>query len=639
MPFTTSVPPITVDDDTLREHLRSAEVPALLMTVAQLTGDLSILRDDCRPSGWLFLPQGGLSADQQDEARELALRALRRLRDGAPVPPPSPEVLRAITSWAMGADTEELLPLLAQEIVLAGEDPKAPCWTKDDLAPEVDVRVAIIGAGMSGLLAAYRLSQVGVPFVIYEKNSECGGTWFENHYPGCRVDVASHLYNYSFATKTDWPDHFCTQDVLLEYFRDFAKEFGLQDHIRFNTEVEAVTWDEERARWILTASGPEGEETAEYTMLVSAVGQLNRPSFPSIPGRTSYAGPAFHSAQWDHSVELSGKRVAVIGTGASAYQFIPEIAEDAAKLLVFQRTPPWLRPTPHYHEPVSESAKWLYEHVPYYAQWYRFWLFAPGLHGILEGWIVDPQYPPTERAVSAVNDQLRTLLTREIDAQVADVPELRPHVVPQYPVGTKRVLRDHGLWINTLKRDNVRLVTDPIKEIIPGGVVTTADAEHEVDVLIYGTGFQASGFLMPMKITGRGGVDLHDMWDGDARAYLGVTVPGFPNLFCLYGPNTNLVGQGGSIFFFSECAVTYLVDAIRLLLETGNRAMDIRKDVHDDYNSWIDEGNANRTWGWSKASTWYHNRDKGRSAQNWPFTAHEYWKRTHQIDGSSYEMW
>jgi 4-hydroxyacetophenone monooxygenase len=193
VPFTASVRPITVDDDTLREHLRSAEVPALLMTVAQLTGDLSILRDDCRPSGWLFLPQGGLSADQQDEARELAVRALRRIRDGEPVPPPGPEVLRAITSWAMGIDTEELLPLLAEEIVLAGEDPKAPGWTKDVLAPDVDVRVAIIGAGLSGLLAAYRLSQAKVPFVIYEKNSEVGGTWFENTYPGCRVDVASPL--------------------------------------------------------------------------------------------------------------------------------------------------------------------------------------------------------------------------------------------------------------------------------------------------------------------------------------------------------------------------------------------------------------------------------------------------------------
>jgi 4-hydroxyacetophenone monooxygenase len=638
VPFAASVRPITVDDDALRKHLRSAEVPALLMTIAHLTGNLSILRDDCRPSGWLFLPQGGLSTDQQNEARELALCALRRIRDGQSVPPPSPEVLRAITSWAMGVDTVELLPLLAQEIVLAGEDAKAPTWTKEDLAPDVDVRVAVIGAGLSGLLAACRLSQVGVPFVVYEKNSEVGGTWFESTYPGCRVDVASHLYSYSFATKTDWPDHFCTQEVLLDYFREFAKEFGLQDHIRFNTEVTAAVWDDERTCWTLTVRGPEGQQTVEYTMLVSAVGQLNRPKLPDLPGRTSFTGPAFHSAAWDHSVELTGKRVAVVGTGASAYQFIPEVAEDARELLVFQRTPPWLRPTPHYHEPVSDSAIWLYEHVPYYAQWYRFWLFAPGLRGVLEGWIVDPQYPPTERAISALNDQLRATLTLGIEDQIAHDPELLAQVLPKYPVGAKRVLRDNGIWLRTLTRNNVQLITEPIKAITSRGVVTSDDTEYEVDALIYGTGFQASRFLMPMKVTGRHGVDLHDMWGGDARAYLGVTIPGFPNLFCLYGPNTNLLGQGGSIIYFSECAVTYLVDSIRLLLETGKQAMEIRKDIHDDYNDWIDEGNANRAWGWSRVSSWYNN-DKGRSPQNWPFTAQEYWRRTRQIEKSMYEMW
>ena len=211
-------------------------------------------------------------------------------------------------------------------------------------------------------------------------------------------------------------------------------------------------------------------------------------------------------------------------------------------------------------------------------------------------------------------------------------------VVPHYPVGAKRVLRDNGIWLNTLKRHNVRLITEPIKEITPLGVVTCDATEHEVDVLIYGTGFQASQFLMPMKVTGRGGIDLHTMWDGDARAYLGVTVPGFPNLFCLYGPNTNLIGQGGSTIYFSECAVTYLVDAIRLLLATGHRVMDVQLDVHDDYNTWIDEGNAHRTWGWSTVSSWYTN-DKGRSSQNWPFTAQEYWQRTRRIDRSAYEMW
>lgn len=652
MPFHTAVRPVTADDATLRDHLEAADVPALLMTVAHLTGDCAFLAAYAGPPGWLSLPQGGLSAQQQESARALALEALIRFRDGGCVPPPPPDaaMLRAITSWAMGTDTEAMLPLLAEEITAPGADPKAPGWTADAVTPgavtpgavapggPAGLRVAVVGAGMSGLLAAYRLGQAGIPFVIYEKNGDVGGTWHENDYPGCRVDVPSHLYSYSFAPKADWPEFFCTQDVLQEYFREFAKEFGLYEHIRFHTEVRAAQWDEERAHWTLTLASPDGEETAEAPVLLSAVGQLNRPSIPDLPGRQSFRGPAFHSAEWDHCVDLTGKRVAVIGTGASAFQFVPEIAAAAADLLVFQRTPPWLRPTPHYHDPVPESTRWLFEHLPYYAAWYRFWLFAPGLRGVLEAWIVDPDYPPSERAVSALNERMRVLLTRGIEEQLTDAPELLPHVLPRYPVGAKRVLRDNGSWIRTLKRDDVHLVTDDIERITPDGVVTADGTEHPVDVIVYGTGFQASRFLTPMKVTGRGGADLHESWGGSARAYLGLTVPGFPNLFCLYGPNTNLSGQGGSIFYFSECGVTYILDALRTLLESGGRALDVRREVYEEFNERVDRANGERAWGWSQVSNWVFDRAAGRTAQNWPFTAQEYWELTRRLRPQEYEQ-
>ncbi|MFI5976420.1 flavin-containing monooxygenase [Streptomyces sp. NPDC051452] len=632
--------PITAADDVIRAHLESAEIPALLMAVAHLTGDVTFLGDYSGPSGWLTLPQGGLTPEQQSAARELALRALVRHRDGGSVapPPPGPELLHAITSWAMGEDAEELLPLIAEEVTAPGADPKAPGWNLRDLAPDSDMRVGIIGAGMSGLLAAHRLAQAGVPFEIYEKNSDVGGTWFANRYPGCRVDVPSHLYSYSFATRTDWPEYFCTQDVLLEYFRDVAKRFGLYDHIRFGTEVREAAWDEERGRWSLALDTPDGPERVECTVLVSAVGQLSRPSLPAIPGRDTFRGPAFHSARWDHSVELAGRRVGVIGTGASAFQFIPEIAEETAELRVFQRTPPWLRPTSHYHEPVPPGARWLFEHVPYYADWYRFWLFAPGLRGVLEAWIVDRAYPPTERAVSALNEKMRVALTRALESQLTDAPELLPGVLPRYPVGAKRVLRDNGSWIRTLKRDDVTLVSDAIEEITPTGVRTADGRHHELDVLVYGTGFEASRFLMPMKVTGRDGVDLHTMWGGSARAYLGLTIPGFPNLFCLYGPNTNLSGQGGSIFYFSECGTTYLLDALRLLLTGGHRSLEPRREVYEEYNARVDEANAERAWGFSSVSNWTFDRAAGRSAQNWPFTTLEYWTRTRRVRPGEYHL-
>lgn len=630
--------PIAVPDDVLRRHLEAAEAPALLMTLAHLTGDLTVLRRDDPTPGWLFQPQGGLTPEQQAHVRDLALDVLRRHRDAGspPVPAPAPELLEAITGWAMAGGTADLVPLLAEEIVAPGSDPRAPEWTKDQLAPHRDLRVTIVGAGMSGLLAAHRLTQAGVPWVIYEKNADVGGTWFENRYPGCRTDVPSHLYNYSFAPRSDWPEHFASWDVVLDYLRAFAKEHGLYEHIRFGAEVRSATWDDARGCWQVAVDTPEGPEVGESHVLITAVGQLNRPHVPDIPGRDSFAGPAFHSARWDDTVDLTGRRVAVVGTGASAFQIVPEIAPVVRELRVFQRTPPWLRPTPHYRAPLPESAHWLHEHVPFYAAWYRFWLLAPGLRGVLEGWVVDPDYPPSERAVSALNDQLRRTLTRAMEAQVEDAPELRPLVIPRYPVGAKRVLRDDGAWLATLKQDHVHLVTAGIEAVTPDGLRTTDGVDHPADVIVYGTGFLASRFLMPMRVTGRSGTDLHRIWGGDARAYLGVAVPRFPNLFCLYGPNTNLAGQGGSIFWFSECGVRYILDAVRVLLETGARAVEVRQDVHDDFNAWVDEGNANRAWGWSTVNTWHVNRLTGRSAQNWPYSPLEYWRRTRRLDPADY---
>lgn len=636
MTFNVPIKPIDADDDALRAHLRGADTAALLMTLAHLTGDLSLLPEGKRAGGWLHQAHAGLSPAQRETVRAHALETLRHLRDGgSPPPPPGEEAIRRIATWALGRDATDLVPLLREEVVPPEADPKAPGWTMAEHGPDDDFRVVIIGAGPSGLLAAHRLSQAHVPFVIYEKNEEVGGTWLENRYPGCRVDVPSVLYSFSCATRLDWPEHFCRQDVLLDYFRDFAKEFGLYAHIRFNSEVRAARWDDRTSRWCLDVQTPDGPAKDRATVLVSAVGQLNRPKMADLPGLERFTGPSFHSARWDASADLTGKRVAVIGTGASAFQFIPEIAPQVRELVVFQRTPPWMRPSPDYGAAVPDGARWLAEHVPYYAAWYRFVQFAPGLQGA--PWTVDPDHPPTERAVSAANEEVRAALAHAIQEQLADAPELLPQVMPRYPVGAKRVVRDNGAWFATLRRENVRLVTDTIEEVTDHGLRTTDGTHYDADILIHGTGFQADRFLMPMQVTGRDGIDLHTMWNGDARAYLGMTVPGFPNLFCLYGPNTNLVGQGGSILYFSECAVRYLLDAVRLLRERGWRRMEVREDVHDRYNDRVDRATAQRAWGWSSVRTWYVN-DRGRSPQNWPFSALEYWQSTRGVEPADYHV-
>ncbi|MDQ1521094.1 MAG: 4-hydroxyacetophenone monooxygenase [Actinomycetota bacterium] len=641
MPLEHETLPITEDDDVIRSALRYADVPALLPALAYATGDLTLLRPDLRPDPNRMLePDAGISEEQKATAYDLAFDALVALRDsgGQLAVPPGPDDLRAMLEFAVGGvDMEDYLQLFREELAVGGEDLRAPQWRKADLAPDRPFLVGIVGAGMSGLVAAHRLDQAGVPYVIIEKNDDVGGTWLENTYPGCRVDVPNHFYSYSFAQRDDWPQHFSSQDVLLDYFRTCADEFGIREHIRFGTEVMSASFDDEHANWTLALRSSDGrEDTLEVQALISAVGQLNRPSWPDIAGRDHFAGASFHSAQWDHSVDLRGKRVAVIGTGASAVQFIPVVAEQAASLVVFQRTAPWLVPTPDYHEEVAGEIRWLLRHVPSYAHWYRFWLFWRNAEGMLPLVAVDPEWEPQERSVSALNEMLRMLLAGYLDMEFGDRPDLLAQVTPDYPPSAKRVIRDNGIWARTLKRENVQLVTEKISEITPAGVMTADGVEHDVDVIIYGTGFQASRFLTPMKVVGRGGADLHQEWDGNARAYLGVVVPRFPNLFLLYGPNTNIV-INGSIIYFSECEVHYLVECLRLLLETGQRALDCRQDVHDTYNVRIDEGNLQRAWGVSKVNSWYKN-EKGRVAQNWPFSLLEYWRQTRTADPSDYEL-
>ena len=628
-------PRFDADDDVIRRALDDAELPALLMCVAAVTGDTDILTPEIRPDYHDRSGQGGLTESQRQIARDRLLQRLREYRDaGGPEPAaPSSQLLTEIVQWVMGSETEDFLPLLREELVLAHEDPKAPTWSKAALASERPFKVAIIGAGMSGLAAAYRLLQADVDVTIFEKNVDVGGTWFENRYPGCRVDVNNHLYSYSFAPRSDWPLHFSTHDMLRQYFRDVGERTNVRKHVRFTTEVADVRWDEEAALWKLTPAS--GSAPEEFHVVISAVGQLNRPLIPKIDGLDNFAGRLVHSATWDPELDFTGKRVVVVGTGASAVQLVPEVAKIASHLTVLQRTPVWLMPTPDYHAPVADGLIWLLQHVPYYAQWYRFWLMMPLLHGVLAAAEVDPAYPPTERAISATNDQLRAVLTQALESAYADRPDLLAKSIPAYPVGAKRMCRDNGNWPSALKRDNVSLVTEGIDHIEPRGVVTADGILHEADVVVFATGFQAADFLMPMTVTGRDGRNLHEYWAGNARAYLGVTIPGFPNFFTLYGPNTNLVVHG-SIIFFSECEISYVLDAVRQLLATDHRSLDVRTDVYDKYNEEVDAANAMRAWGWSSVSTWYKNTF-GRSAQNWPFTVLEFWHRTRHIDAGDYD--
>ena len=328
---------------------------------------------------------------------------------------------------------------------------------------------------MSGLLAGIRLKQAGYDFQIIERSGEVGGTWAANTYPGCRVDSPNHLYSYSFFPNHDWPHRYSTQDALKKYFEVAVDRFGLREHISLETSLVSARFDEPRERWIATiVTRSNAPKKIEADALISAVGQLNQPKFPPFPGRAEYLGPQFHSSTWRHDVDLRGRKVVVIGTGASAFQLIPRVAETAESLTIFQRTAPWVSPTPDYHSEVGEGQRWLFKNLPYYANWYRFWLFWTMTEGVMPALKVDPDWTATDGSISASNQKIRNALIERMRMQVGSRTDLLEKVVPKSPFGGKRTLRDDGRWIETLKRPNVDLVTTKIARITNDSVITSS---------------------------------------------------------------------------------------------------------------------------------------------------------------------
>ena len=628
-------------DEQLRAALEQAELPSLMPALGYLTGDLTLVGSPLRPPASgpsvVLAAQGGMTKPQQTLARRRALDALIALRDGGCVPAAPPATLadrRALMTFMTGDVDDRYLPMLAFELGLPA-DQDVPAWTKEAIAPGRDFRVAIIGAGMSGLAAAYRLLQAGIDFVVFERNDDVGGVWLENDYPGCRLDTSNFCYSYSFLQRDDWPHQYSRGPDIRAYFQDASKQLGLREHIRFDTTVRAARFDGRAGEWLVTADVGGQRETARFSAVISATGQLNQPNIPDIAGAEDFGGVSFHSARWDNGTDLRGRRVGVIGSGASGFQVIPSIAGEVGELRIFMRNPPWTVPTPNYHAPVNPSLAWLFRVVPYYHRWFRFYQFWTSVEGRREFATIDPQWR-RQGSVSAKNQQLRETLTRHLMAEYEGRPDLQRAMIPRHPPYGKRMLRDDGAWARALRQPNVTVVSDPIERITPAGVVTADGTHHELDVIVYCTGFQAWRFLGGIDVTGSGGADLHQRWQQDPAAYLGITIPDFPNLFCLYGPNTNLV-VNGSIVMFSECAVHYVMECLRTLLERGDQVMDLRPEILEAYQPAIDEANALMAWGADGVDNWYKS-PTGRVSQNWPLATIDYWDLTRAPDPGHYRF-
>ena len=580
--------PFTDDDAAIARALEDVSIPSLLCSLVHMTGDPSWIRGDARPA--LPTPmdvQSGMTPEQCAEVRRQALPAVLAYRDGGCRPcSVAPEVADEMMAFlACRPLPEAMAPMFRHELDLAGVDPGAVRWG-DEIPASVRAGspVVVIGCGESGILAGIRLAEAGLPFTIVEKSDGPGGTWHDSRYPGARVDISSHHYSYSFVPSDHWSEYFCRQPELQAYFERVVDQFDLRPHIRFSTEVIAAAWDETAARWRVTVRTPDGgTDTLEAPFVISAVGAINLPRFPEIEGLESFAGPTFHSSRWPADLDLTGTRFALLGAGASGFQIVPAIADTVAHLDVYQRTAQWVLANPIYHASLPEGDRWAMVHLPFYARWFRFQMMYPGVGIGTTPYRRDPAVDDgSGRAINAGSEQRREQLTTYIRERLVGHPDLVEKSIPPYPPSGKRIMQDDGTWYETLKRPHVDLIRTPIERIVPEGVVTADGVLHEADVLCLATGFRANEFLAPIEFTGRQGVSIREQWGDEPSAYLGITVPNFPNLFLCYGPGTN-VAHGASLFFHSECQVTYAMDAIHRVLAGGAHTIEVRAEVHDEY--------------------------------------------------------
>jgi cation diffusion facilitator CzcD-associated flavoprotein CzcO len=477
-------------------------------------------------------------------------------------------------------------------------------------------RVAIIGAGFGGIGMAIRLRQAGIEdFVVLDRAADLGGTWRDNSYPGLSCDVPSMLYSFSFRPWR-WSRRYPPREEILAYLHGLVAGYDLGSHLRFGCGVASVDFDEASAVWTLTLSGG---DTLEANAVVCSVGQLGQPSLPDIPGREEFAGPSWHSGRWNHDVDLTGKRVAVIGTGASAIQFVPEVAKVAGHVDVYQRTAPYVLPKAD--RPYREKEQVLFERLPVVRK-------ADRLRVFLYGELLTSGFVLSQKMLAAP----MRIWRKQLEEQIAD-PDLRGRCVPDYVMGCKRVAFSND-WYPALARPDVDLVTDTIERITPEGVVTADSTTRAADVIVYGTGFKAVEFLTPMAVTGLRGLRLHDAWRDGAQAYLGVSVTGFPNFFILYGPNTNL--GGNSIIYMLEGQIGYTLGAIQALDSERLAWLDVRPDVHDDFNAWVQT--ASRTSVWESGCHSWYTTASGRNTNNWPDHTFLYRYRVRRFDLAAYRV-
>ena len=611
------------DTPELREALREGEIHTLLMTYVHISRDEALL-DKFAPhikSPYAYPPES-IPEELQEELREKLLHVLTT--PGAETDEPSDALMQRMMTIGLAEPVEdEFLPLLYDQI---GFRPETPRKERADRKPaDPNFKVLVIGAGMTGLAAGVKLDEAGYTYEIIEKNEEIGGTWWENRYPGVGVDTPSHFYSFSFALNPEWNNYHPQGNDMFAYLRRVADEYGLRSNIRFNTTVETLIWDNDAGVWNVTIRGKDGsQQVVQANAVINGHGPVNRLKWPDLPGLESFQGPRLHTATWDTSLDLKGKRVAVIGTGASAAQLIPAVADDVSELYVFQRSRHWVMPSPAGEDLVSDGVKYAMRHIPHYLEWYRFRIYWFAADGLYPNVLLDPEWPADSPSVSALNDGMRNFALGHIQSTFADRPDLQEKLTPDFPIFSKRIILDRGPYFTTFLKPNVHLEQAGIEKITPTGVVTKDGREIEVDVLICATGFDVANMMGKLEIVGVDGKRLRDEWGvDDARGYFGLTVPGFPNYFHTTGPNSapnHAAGQN----LISERQVNYIIECLDWINAEGKTALQPKQDAFEAWQGKVDTQMAKMIWSHPRAYSYYNNSKK-RNFLSWPWRLVDFW--------------
>lgn len=603
-----------VDDGFIRRAVELADLAAVKVALYQGTGDPWVR--DLPP-----VPQ--LSDEQREQLIDRAVDYLRELPADATLATPSEAELRELMTLATGVGMTDEEFAARRDLAAFEERPWTAQWPGGE-RPELPAgfTVAIIGAGFSGIAAAHQMQQLGIPYTVYERRNEVGGVWSINQYPDARVDTLSSIYEYNFEKNYPWSEYFARQPEVRGYIEHVAKKHGMWDHIRFEHDLQLAEWDEATSTWRLSFGRPDGTTyRAEANAVVTGCGVFANPRPFDIEGKDDYEGRIVHPTRWSPDIEVKGATVAVVGNGSTGVQIVSPLAKDAKQLYVFQRTAQWISPRPKYGAPIEAEVRWLLDTMPGYWNWARYTATAT-LFNSHELMVPDPEWQAKGGLISEKNDAIRTALTQYMRAQLGGDEALLAKVMPDYAPMTRRPVVDNG-WYAALTRDNVELVTDRIRRLVPSGIETDDGKVRDIDVIVTATGFDIVRYLQPAEFVGVGGVRLEDRWAADGpRAYVGMMVPDFPNMFMLYGPNSQPVSGGTSLPGWYQIWSRYVAQCLMGMLERGCSRVTVTHDAHDSYNEALDAEAARLIMMSDEPSVkknYYVNAEKGRLQMNTPF--------------------